>query len=164
MQRLGNLNNKLIVESIYEPDNKNVIWKDTVNNEFKEYNGSGWVKSENLDTPKEEFPYEWFNLPPKTYVSTQYEILDNIALPDWLIKGAIFITIDRGNKTFSNSSNVSHITIVRNGYGPFYDLNMALEDCTIMGHQFNRGDVFSAESGTQTFIENTTIIKGKAII
>ena len=53
MQRLGNLNNKLIVESIYEPDNKNVIWKDTVNNEFKEYNGSGWVKSENIGAPIE---------------------------------------------------------------------------------------------------------------
>lgn len=38
-----------------------------MNNEFKEYKEGGWVKSENLDTPKEAFPYEFVVLPELKY-------------------------------------------------------------------------------------------------
>ena len=60
MQRLGELNNKVIIEQVYEPENKNVIWKDPINNVFKEYTNGTWVKSGNLDTP---FPYNYVKLP-----------------------------------------------------------------------------------------------------
>lgn len=51
MQRLGELNNKVIVEQKTAPENKHVIWKDPIEGKFKEFKESGWVESEEISVP-----------------------------------------------------------------------------------------------------------------
>lgn len=69
MQRLGELNNKVIVEQKTAPENKYVIWKDPVENKFKEFKESGWVESDQISPAGggSGFPYP-------------YQIINNICI------------------------------------------------------------------------------------
>jgi len=51
MERLGEFDNKVIIEQYNEPENKNVIWKDPDENKYKEYVDGSWVESEKIATP-----------------------------------------------------------------------------------------------------------------
>ena len=51
MQRLGELNNKVIVEQKTAPENKHVIWKDPVEWKFKEFKDGSWEESEEISIP-----------------------------------------------------------------------------------------------------------------
>ena len=51
MERLGEFDNKVIIEQYNEPENKNVIWKDPEADEFKEYENGSWIKSRKIGSP-----------------------------------------------------------------------------------------------------------------
>jgi len=64
MQRLGEFDNKVIIEQHNEPENKHVIWKDPDENKYKEYVDGSWVESDKIATPGGgggggDFPYEY---------------------------------------------------------------------------------------------------------
>lgn len=58
MERLGEFDNKVIIEQNNEPENKNVIWKDPAADEFKEYEDGAWIKSRKIGTPNLPSPIE----------------------------------------------------------------------------------------------------------
>lgn len=61
MQRLGELNNKVIVEQKYAPENKHVIWKDPGEDKFKEYKDGQWTESDQIaPAGGDDFPYKYF--------------------------------------------------------------------------------------------------------
>ena len=80
MQRLGEFDNKVIIEQHNEPENKHVIWKDPDENKYKEYVDGSWVESDKIATPgsgTDNFPYEYV-CPDDFSVTIQYEDWENV--------------------------------------------------------------------------------------
>lgn len=88
MQRLGELNNKIIVEQKTAPENKYVIWKDPVEGIFKEYNNGAWVKSDVV---------------PIIIVETKKEIIEVSPVNE--TDTMIFLTLDDYNNIRDKYSN-----------------------------------------------------------
>ena len=81
MKRLGEFNNKVIVEQEKTPENKYVIWKDPSDNTFKEWVDGSWVESPNIAAPGGggggDFPYEYV-CPDDFSATVQYEDWENL--------------------------------------------------------------------------------------
>lgn len=79
MQRLGELNNKVIIEQKTAPENKHVIWKDPVENKFKEFKESGWVESDKIAPAGggSDFPYEYISTDDIITFIVDNDITDN---------------------------------------------------------------------------------------